>query len=64
MRERKYSSTILYLGTSWRGVVGYTPRPLNPLPGGKSHVFLGIESWAISTVCLDAEENGKIFFLP
>jgi hypothetical protein len=30
MRERRYSSTILDLGTRWRWVVGFTPRPLYP----------------------------------
>jgi hypothetical protein len=38
MREWSYSSTILDLGISWRWMVSFTPRPLNPW--GKSHRYL------------------------
>jgi hypothetical protein len=34
MEEKRYSSTILDLGTRWRSVVSFTPRPLHLL--GKS----------------------------
>jgi hypothetical protein len=30
MWEWTYNSTILYLGTSWRLIVSFTPRPLYP----------------------------------
>jgi hypothetical protein len=32
-----YTVTILDLGTSWRGAISFTPRPL--YPSGKSHRF-------------------------
>jgi hypothetical protein len=37
MEERPFNSTILDLGTRWRWVVSFTPRPL--YPGGKSPLY-------------------------
>jgi hypothetical protein len=47
--EWRYSSTILDLGTSWRWVVSFTPRPLFPRGNRSRYVFdkslSGRQSW-------------------
>jgi hypothetical protein len=61
MGEWRYSSTILDLGTRWRWVVSYTPRPLYPeeiLPG--THWIGG---WVGPRAGLDVVEKRKILAL-
>jgi hypothetical protein len=61
VREWMYRPTFLDLGTSWRWVVSFTPRPLNPR--GKKPGTLWIWGWVSPRVGLDDMENWK-FLLP
>jgi hypothetical protein len=52
MGEWRYSSTVLDIGTRWRWVVSFTPRPLYPR-GNPPPPFLGTH-WIGGWVCLRA----------
>jgi hypothetical protein len=48
MGEWRYSSTILDLGTSWRRVVSFTPRPFDPEESARGTLWIG--GWASEPV--------------
>jgi hypothetical protein len=54
MRERRYSSTILDLGTRWRRMVSFMPQPLYPI--GKSLGAHWVGGWVDLRTGLDAVE--------
>jgi hypothetical protein len=54
----RYTSTILDLGTSWRWVVSFTPRPL--YTRGKCTQYPWIGAWVGPRAGLDAVEQRKI----
>jgi hypothetical protein len=57
-----YNSTILDLGTSWRRVISFTPRPFYPreiAPG-----TLWIRGWVGPRAGLETMEKRKIVPLP
>jgi hypothetical protein len=60
--EWMYRSAFLDLGTSWRWVVNFTPRPL--YPRGKSPWYLWIGGWVNVRAGLDDFEKRKSLTLP
>jgi hypothetical protein len=59
MGEWRYGSTILDLGTRWRWVVSFTPRPLY-LPGERAPGTHWIGGWVGPKVGVDTVEKRKI----
>jgi hypothetical protein len=60
--SRFIDRSFLDLGTSWRWVVSFTPRPLNPQGKAPSAHWIG--GWVGPRACLDAVERRKFLPLP